>query len=158
MGNHWRLEGRSRAIYNIHIYIDNVPHGRIGHSAKTPPKRTLASNIYVVPQQPNDLQVLEEYRIQLALQAIKQDATLSLRRAATIYNISHRTLSDRRARKPFRRDCAPNSMKLLKTEEEVIVKYVLNLNARGFPPRLAAVKDMADSLLAKRHRDPVGQN
>lgn len=49
-------------------------------------------------------------------------------------------------------------MKLLKTEEEVIVKYVLNLNARGFPPRLAAVKDMADSLLAKRHRDPVGQN
>jgi hypothetical protein len=49
-------------------------------------------------------------------------------------------------------------MKLLKTEEEVIVRHILDLDARGFPPRLAAVKDMADSLLAERHRDPVGQN
>jgi hypothetical protein len=28
---------------------------------------------------------------------------------------------------------------------------------QGFPPRLAAVKDLADSLLAERHQDPVGQ-
>jgi hypothetical protein len=49
-------------------------------------------------------------------------------------------------------------MILLKTEEDVIVQHILNLDARGFPPRLAAVKDMADSLLAERHRDPVGQN
>ena len=49
-------------------------------------------------------------------------------------------------------------MKLLKTEEEVVVQHVLDLDERGFPPQLAAVKDMADSLLAERHRDPVGQN
>jgi hypothetical protein len=49
-------------------------------------------------------------------------------------------------------------MKLLRTEEDVIVQHILDLDARGFPPRLAAVKDMADSLLAERHRDPVGQN
>jgi hypothetical protein len=49
-------------------------------------------------------------------------------------------------------------MKLLKTEEDVIVQHILGLDPRGFPPRLAAVKDMADSLLAERHRDPVGQN
>jgi hypothetical protein len=49
-------------------------------------------------------------------------------------------------------------MKLLKSEEEVIVQHILDLDARGFPPRLAAVKDMADSLLRERHRDPVGQN
>lgn len=49
-------------------------------------------------------------------------------------------------------------MKLLKTEEETIVQHVLDLDARGFPPRLAAVKDMADSLLAERHQDPVGKN
>jgi hypothetical protein len=34
----------------------------------------------------------------------------------------------------------------------------IDLNTRGFPPRLAAVKDMADSLLAECHQDPVGQN
>ena len=49
-------------------------------------------------------------------------------------------------------------MKLFKTEEEVIVKHILDLDMRGFPPRLAAVKDMADLLLAERHQDPVGQN
>jgi hypothetical protein len=49
-------------------------------------------------------------------------------------------------------------MKLLKTEEDVIIQHILNLDARGFPPRLTAVKDMADSLLAKRHCDPVSQN
>jgi hypothetical protein len=49
-------------------------------------------------------------------------------------------------------------MKLLKTEEDVIVQHILDLDARGFPPRLAAVKDMADSLLAERYCDPVGQN
>jgi hypothetical protein len=49
-------------------------------------------------------------------------------------------------------------MNLSITEEEVVVQHILDLDARGFPPRLAAVKDMADSLLAERHRDPVGQN
>jgi hypothetical protein len=37
----------------------------------------------------------------------------------------------------------------------VIVQHALNLNLQGFPPQLAAVKDMADSLLAEHHRDPV---
>jgi hypothetical protein len=49
-------------------------------------------------------------------------------------------------------------MKLLKTEEEVIFQHILNLDAQGFPPRLAAVKDMADSLLAEHHQDTVSQN
>jgi hypothetical protein len=47
--------------------------------------------------------------------------------------------------------------KLYKTEEDVIVQHILDLDLRGFPPRLAAIKDMADSLLAERHEDPVGQ-
>tara|TARA_R110002003_G_scaffold482_2_gene20057 strand:- start:5544 stop:5672 length:129 start_codon:yes stop_codon:yes gene_type:complete len=42
-------------------------------------------------------------------------------------------------------------MKLLKSEEEVIVQHILDLDERGFPPCLAAVKDMADLLLRERH-------
>jgi hypothetical protein len=99
-----------------------------------------------------------EADIQLALQAIQQDATLSIPRAAAIYKVAERTLRRRRVGIPSRRDFMPNSMKLLKTEEEVIVEHILDLCERGFPPRLAAVKDMADSLLAECHRDPVGQN
>jgi hypothetical protein len=109
-------------------------------------------------QQQNNLLASDEARLQLALQAIKRDATLSQRRAAAIYNVSRKTLGRRRAGTPLRRDCTPNSIKLLKTEEDVIVQHILDLDLRGFPPRLAAVKDMADSLLAERHRDPVGQN
>jgi hypothetical protein len=47
-------------------------------------------------------------------------------------------------------------MKLLLTEEQRIVNHTLDLDTRGFAPRLATLKDIADSLLAKRHRDPVG--
>ena len=49
-------------------------------------------------------------------------------------------------------------MKLFKTEEEVIVKHILDLDMRGISPRLAGVKDMANLLLAERHQDSVGQN
>jgi hypothetical protein len=47
-------------------------------------------------------------------------------------------------------------MKLLLTEEQTIVDYILNLDTRGFAPRLAALKDIADLLLAERHCDSVG--
>ena len=45
---------------------------------------------------------------------------------------------------------APNLRRLFTTEENVIIKYILNLNAREFPPRLATIKDIANSLRAKR--------
>jgi hypothetical protein len=47
-------------------------------------------------------------------------------------------------------------MKLLAAEEQSIVDHILDLDARGFPPRPATLKDIADLLLAKRHRAPIG--
>jgi hypothetical protein len=49
-------------------------------------------------------------------------------------------------------------MHLPLTEEEVIVQNIHDLDAGGSPPQLAAVKDMADSLLVEWHCNPVGQN
>jgi hypothetical protein len=40
----------------------------------------------------------------------------------------------------------------------VIIEYILKLVARGFPLRLAAVADMANSLRAKRNLGYVGLN
>jgi hypothetical protein len=108
------------------------------------------------PQQ--ELPESKEARIQLALQAIQQDATLSLRSAASFYRVSHTTLSDRRAGKQFRRSCAPNSANLRRTEEDVIVQHILDLDARGFPPQRAAVKDIADLLRKERGQPSVGVN
>jgi hypothetical protein len=44
------------------------------------------------------------------------------------------------------------------TEEEVIVQHILDLDPQGFLPHLAAVKDIADTLLAECYQDPVGHN
>jgi hypothetical protein len=40
----------------------------------------------------------------------------------------------------------------------VIIQHILDLDAQGFLPWLAAVKDMADSLLAERYLGQVGIN
>jgi hypothetical protein len=51
-----------------------------------------------------------------------------------------------------------NSRKLDDNEEQVIVEHILELVTRGFPPRLAAVADMANSLRAERNMGQVGVN
>ena len=52
--------------------------------------------------------------------------------------------------------CQPNSKKLTQLEEEIIVSYILSLDQRGFAPTYAAVRDMADKLLAARDAGQVG--
>ena len=71
--------------------------------------------------------------------------------------MSKRTIRRRRAGIPAQRDCQPNSKKLTKLEEEVIVDHILDLDLRGFAPTYAAVRDMADKLLAARGAGQVGQ-
>lgn len=52
----------------------------------------------------------------------------------------------------------PNSRGLDNNEERVIVDHILELDARGFGPRLADVAAMANSLRAERNLGPVGTN
>lgn len=52
----------------------------------------------------------------------------------------------------------PNSRGLDDLEEQVIVDHILELDARGFGPRLADVAAMANSLRAERNLGPVGTN
>jgi hypothetical protein len=65
-------------------------------------------------------------------------------------------LRDQRAGKPAHRNCQPNSRKLTQLEEEVIVNYILDIDTRGSLPTYAAVRDMADKLLAARGGGQVG--
>src|SRR3978361_773274 len=109
----------------------------------------------VITQQYSNLPASKEARLQLALQAIKEDGNLSERRAAAIYNVTRKTLVNRRAGKQSRRNCTPKAANLRPTEEEVIVQHILDLDAQGFSPRHAAVKDMA-GLLRKERSQPSG--
>ena len=88
--------------------------------------------------------------ILLAISSIDTTQIPSARRAAAIFNVPETTLRNQHAGKPTRRDCEPNSKKLTKLEEEVIIRHILDLDTRGFAPTLGAVQDMADKLLAKR--------
>jgi hypothetical protein len=99
-----------------------------------------------------------EARILLALQALNQGQFLSSRAAAAAYNVSKSTLNTRRAGVASRRDIAPNSMKLTKLEEEVIVKAILDLDLRGYPPTYLRVRGQANLLLTARGGGEVGIN
>ena len=44
------------------------------------------------------------------------------------------------------------------TKEEAIKQYILKLDLRGFTPPLNTIQEIANKLLAKQWRDPVGIN
>jgi hypothetical protein len=98
-----------------------------------------------------------ESRLLLAIQALKQAPELSYRAAAKLYNIPEATLRHRMNGRRARQDTRTNSTKLTELEENAILQNILDLDSRGFPPRLADVGDMANILLAERDAPRVGQ-
>jgi hypothetical protein len=110
-----------------------------------------------MPQQHNVIAIQEEGRVNLALQAYTFGQFKTLRRAAAAFNVKHQRLSDRLHGITPRAQTQPNCQKLTATEEQTIVQYILDLDSRGFAPRLCEVADMADKLLAVRDSKPVGK-
>jgi hypothetical protein len=98
-----------------------------------------------------------EGRILLALQALRNDPKLKLRRAAEIYKVGRMILWRRQKGIQSRSDWVPTSRKLSDLEEQIIVQFILDLDSRGFPPRLRGVEEMANRLLADRNASPVGK-
>ncbi|KAJ8113221.1 hypothetical protein OPT61_g4601 [Boeremia exigua] len=110
-----------------------------------------------MPQHQQALVHSNEANVQLSILSLNKNQICSVRAAAQAYNAPRTTLRDRRAGRPARRDCQPNSKKLSQLEEGVIVSHILDLDLRGFAPTYAAVRDMADKLLAARGAGQVGQ-
>jgi hypothetical protein len=109
----------------------------------------------MVPRNVNQL-LSNEADIQLTISSINAKQIQGNYPAAAVYNVAEATLRRRCAGMPARRNCQPNSKKLTELEEEVIVRYILDLDRRGFAPTYAAVPDMADKLLAARGAGHVG--
>ena len=99
---------------------------------------------------PNESQII------LAIQAIQKNPKLSYRQAAAIYNISRTTLQRRMNGKHARRDIRANNTRLTELEEKTLVRYILDLDSRGFAPRLHDVEDMANVITASRDASRVG--
>jgi hypothetical protein len=111
-----------------------------------------------MPHQRNTSAFQHKGRFQLALLAYNSGQFRSHRAAAEAFNVKHHKLSDRAKGIPFRLETLPKSRKLKLTEEQTIVQYILDLDLRGFAPRLCEVADMADKLLGVRGGEPVGKN
>jgi hypothetical protein len=100
----------------------------------------------------------QEGRIDLALLAYTRGEFRSVRRAAAAYNVQFQRVSDRLHGIPFRPIVRANGLKLTASEERTIVRDILDLDSRGFAPRLCEVADKADQLLAVRGGTLVGKN
>jgi hypothetical protein len=97
-----------------------------------------------------------EANIISAIQAIKNNPQLSVRRVAADYNVPRSTLQTRLNGVPFRRDTIANSRTMTELKKQTIVKYVLNLDLRGFSPAIAHIENMANNLQKSRDAPRVG--
>jgi hypothetical protein len=98
-----------------------------------------------------------EARVILAIEAIQSSCKLSRRAAAKIYNVPEATLRHRMNGRTTMAERRPAVQNLSKIEEEVVVRYILDLDSRGFPPSIGDVAAMANHVLASRGAQRVGK-
>src|SRR3984957_11195412 len=99
----------------------------------------------------------QEARIILAIEAIRMSKKLSRREAAKLYNVPESSLRLRMNGHSTLRERRPAAQKLTKLEEEVFLQNILDMDSRGFAPRLAGVEDMANFILESRGGKRVGK-
>ncbi|KAL2885150.1 hypothetical protein HOO65_080100 [Ceratocystis lukuohia] len=84
-----------------------------------------------------------EANIVLALRAVQTNPELGLQPAARLYQVDYHTLCRRQNGIQCRRNNIPNSRRLSDLEEQVIVKFILDLDSRGYDYKRAKCEDPA---------------
>ena len=79
-----------------------------------------------------------------------------MRRAASIFHVPESIIRNRMKGKRARDDIRSNKCRLTELEEKMLIRYILDLDSRGFAPRLRDVEDMANILVASRNAPRVG--
>jgi hypothetical protein len=74
-----------------------------------------------------------------------------------VYNVPRSTLRDRMNGRTTLSERRPPAQKLTELEESVLLQYILDLDSRGFAPRLAGVEDIANYILESRGGKRVGK-
>ena len=100
----------------------------------------------------------KEARINLAIQSYRKGQFSSTRAAADAYSVCYNTVNRRMNGTRTRRDAGLDQEKLTQQETEVIIQRVLDMDTRGFSPRMQDLADMANLLLTERGGEPVGKN
>jgi hypothetical protein len=92
----------------------------------------------------------KEGRMALAINSYKSGSFTSIREAANTYEVSHTTLRARLQGRVPRQEIRSANLKLTDTEEQTLVNWILSMDGRGLPVRIASIRDMANLLLQKR--------
>jgi hypothetical protein len=92
----------------------------------------------------------KETRIILAIKAIRLSKTINTRTIAKLYRVPRTIFRNRITSRTPRDKIRSNCYKLTILEEEVISRNILELDSRGFAPRLASVKDIANFILESK--------
>ncbi len=92
--------------------------------------------------------VEQEGRIKIAVQALRNNKICSLNEATRVFEVPRSTLQKRFKGRSYRADVRPNSMKLDVIEEDLLEKWILDLDMRGKAPTFALAKEIANILLA----------
>ncbi len=96
----------------------------------------------------------QEARIILAIEAIRTSKKkMSCRAAAKLYNIPESTLQSRMNGHTTLHERQPTNYNLTELEEIVLVWHILDIDERGFAPRLAGVEDMVNYILESSEHD-----
>ncbi|EED18412.1 pogo transposable element, putative [Talaromyces stipitatus ATCC 10500] len=101
--------------------------------------------------------VEQEGKILLAISDLKNGKIRSIRQAVRIYNVPYTTLHDRLNGIEYKIEKRANSHVLTQNEEESLLKWILDLDKRGLPPRPSLVQDMADLLLSQNGNKHVSE-
>ncbi|APA08524.1 hypothetical protein sscle_04g032940 [Sclerotinia sclerotiorum 1980 UF-70] len=99
----------------------------------------------------------KEARIILAIEAIQKSKNLTVGKAAKIYKVPRTTLRDRMGGRIHRMETRANNLNLIEKEEEVLIQYIIDIDERGFAPKLSGVEDMANYILESRGAKRVGK-
>ncbi|EEA20812.1 hypothetical protein TMatcc_000803 [Talaromyces marneffei ATCC 18224] len=99
-----------------------------------------------------------EGKIQFAISDLKNGRILNIREATRIYDIPRTTLRDRLKGIEYKGEKRANHHKLTQSDEDSLVKWVLDLDRRGLPPRHSLVRDMVNYLLLQHGKPQVGKN
>jgi transposase len=81
----------------------------------------------------------KEGRMVMAIEAYNKREGLSIRAAAKIFDVSYATMTRRLRGCKARGENPPKTKKLTESEEKVLLKFILDLDACAFPPRLSGV-------------------
>lgn len=102
-------------------------------------------------------------RLSQALVAIRSYDSRSLRATARNFHVPVSTLAERRRGRTISTKAQIENRLLTPTEEESLIQWIMSMDEREFPPRVSAVRDMANILLSARNSPentppPVGKN